>query len=221
MLATIKEDLNAVMTRDPAARSRLEVVLCYAGFHAVLLHRLNHMVWKLGFKLFARWLAHVTRWLTGVEIHPAVVVGKGFFIDHGMGVVIGETAKIGDNVTLFQGVTLGGVSMDRGTIRHPQLGDDVVVGAGAKVLGAITLANGARVGANAVVVKSVEEGVTVVGIPAQPVKQPASKPVDGSDEIASPSDAQPPAPSKKVSKPRTAKKTSSTTKIKKSVEDNV
>jgi serine O-acetyltransferase len=220
MLATIKEDLNAVMTRDPAARSRLEVVLCYAGFHAVLLHRLNHMVWKLGFRLFARWLAHVTRWLTGVEIHPAVVIGKGFFIDHGMGVVIGETAKIGDNVTLFQGVTLGGVSMDRGAIRHPQLGDDVVVGAGAKVLGAITLANGARVGANAVVVKSVEEGVTVVGIPAQPVKPNTPQKAEPSSEAAS-LEVEKPVATTKSTKPKTTKKTSSTTKIKKSVEDNV
>ena len=171
MWATIKQDIHAVLERDPAARSVLEVVLCYAGFHAVFLHRFTHMLWKCGFKFFARWIAHVTRWLTGVEIHPAAVIGSGFFIDHGMGVVIGETARIGDNVTIYQGVTLGGVSTQRGTIRHPQLGNDVVIGAGAKVLGAITLGDGARVGANAVVVRSVDSGVTVVGIPAMPVEK--------------------------------------------------
>lgn len=171
MWTLIRDDVQAVMERDPAANSKLEVLFCYAGFHAVFLHRFTHVVWKLGFRFFARWIAHVARWLTGVEIHPAVVIGRGFFIDHGMGVVIGETAVIGDNVTIYQGVTLGGVSAARGTVRHPHLGNDVVIGAGAKVLGAITLGDGVRVGANSVVLKSVDAGVTVVGIPAIPLEK--------------------------------------------------
>lgn len=164
----IKEDFEAIMKRDPAARSWLEIVLCYPGFHAVLLHRLTHRLWKAGWRLSARWLSHFGRFFTGVEIHPAATIGRRFFIDHGMGVVIGETASIGDDVTIYHGVTLGGVSMKKG-VRHPQLGNDVIIGAGAKLLGPIRLGDGARVGSNAVVVDDVAAQTTVVGVPAHPV----------------------------------------------------
>lgn len=168
MLERVKEDFEAIMKRDPAARSWLEIVLCYPGFHAVMLHRLTHRLWKAGWRLLARWLSHFGRFFTGIEIHPGATIGRRFFIDHGMGVVIGETATIGDDVTLYHGVTLGGTSLHKG-IRHPQLGNDVIVGAGAKLLGPIRLGNGARVGSNAVVVDDVAEHTTVVGVPAHPV----------------------------------------------------
>lgn len=169
----IRADLDAVMARDPAARSRFEVVLTYPGFHAVLLHRLAHRAWINDFKLLGRWISTVARFLTGIEIHPGATIGPRFFVDHGMGVVIGETAEIGADVTLYQGVTLGGTSLDHGK-RHPTLADGVIVGAGAKILGPFTVGKGARVGSNAVVLEAVPEGATVVGIPARVVSRPKS-----------------------------------------------
>jgi serine O-acetyltransferase len=164
----INRDISSVLERDPAARTRLEVFLVYSGLHAIWVQRISHWMWKHGLKFFARWLSQVTRWLTGVEIHPGAVIGPGFFIDHGMGVVIGETAEIGSDVTLYHGVTLGGTSLEKGK-RHPTLGDRVVVGAGAKILGAITIGEDSRIGANAVVVRSVPPNSVVVGVPGQVV----------------------------------------------------
>jgi len=158
-----REDLDTVFARDPAARTTAEVVLCYPGLHAIWAHRIAHGLWRRRRFLLARWLSHVARSLTGVEIHPGAAIGRRFFIDHGMGVVIGETAEVGDDVTLYQDVTLGGVSLEPGK-RHPTLEDGVVVGAGAKVLGALKVGAGARIGAGAVVVKDVPPGATVVGL---------------------------------------------------------
>lgn len=162
------DEIKAIMARDPAAKSWFEVVLCYPGFHALRMHRCANMLWRMGLRLLARWVSTFSRFLTGIEIHPAAKIGKNFFIDHGMGVVIGETAEIGDNVTLYHGVTLGGVSFNGGK-RHPTLEDDVIIGAGAQVLGPITVGKGGRVGANAVVVRAVPPYETVVGIPAHTV----------------------------------------------------
>jgi len=156
------------MARDPAARSRVEVALCYPGLHAIVLHRIAHYSWQRGWRLVARVVSQISRSLTGIEIHPGATIGRRFFIDHGMGVVIGETAEIGNDVMLYHGVTLGGTSLHQGK-RHPTLEDGVIVGAGAKVLGAITIGEGARVGANAVVVADVAPGTAVVGIPAKAV----------------------------------------------------
>lgn len=169
MFKTIREDLNVVFERDPAATSRLEVILTYAGFHALLAYRLAHRLWKLGVPFVPRLISQLARWLTGVEIHPAATIGKGFFIDHGMGVVVGETAEIGDYVTLFQGVTLGGTGKEREK-RHPTLGNHVVVGAGAKILGAIRVGDNVKIGANSVVLKSVPANSTVIGVPARVIK---------------------------------------------------
>lgn len=166
MLDQVREDIRVVFERDPAARSTWEVVTCYPGFHALLFHRLSHRLWQLGLKWLARWISHFSRWITGIEIHPGATIGRRFFIDHGMGVVIGETSVIGDECTLYHGVTLGGTSWNKGK-RHPTLGTGVVIGAGAKVLGPILLGDGARVGSNAVVVKDVPAGSTAVGIPAR------------------------------------------------------
>ncbi|MDF1585929.1 serine O-acetyltransferase [Marinimicrococcus flavescens] len=168
MFKTLKEDIRVVAERDPAARSTLEVLLCYPGVHAVVIHRLAHRLWGAGWTLTARFLSNVSRFLTGIEIHPGARIGRRFFIDHGMGVVIGETAEVGDDVTLYQGVTLGGVSLNPGK-RHPTIEDGVVIGAGAAVLGPFTVHKGARVGSNAVVLKEVPADVTVVGIPARPL----------------------------------------------------
>ncbi len=164
MLSRIKEDIACVFGRDPAAQSVLEVLTAYPGFHAVLIHRFSHKLWNAGFRWFARFLAHISRWLTGIEIHPGAHIGRRFFIDHGMGVVIGETAVIGDDCTIYHGVTLGGTTWNKGK-RHPTLGDGVVVGAGAKILGPIEIGTGARVGSNSVILKPVPSGATVVGIP--------------------------------------------------------
>src|SRR5690242_16482407 len=166
----LREAVQAYRERDPAARSSAEVLLCYPGLHAVLWHRLSHGLWRRGFRLAGRFSAHIARWLTGIEIHPGAKIGRRFFIDHGMGVVIGETAEIGDDVTLYHGVTLGGVSWNKGK-RHPTLGNNVVVGAGAKILGPFTVGENARVGSNSVVVHEVPPGATVVGIPARIVQQ--------------------------------------------------
>ncbi len=170
MFERIREDVRCVFDRDPAARNAFEVLTTYPGVHAVLLHRASHGLWSLRLKWPARLLAMFSRWLTGIEIHPAARIGRRFFIDHGMGVVIGETAEIGDDCTLYHGVTLGGTSWEKGK-RHPTLDDDVVVGAGAKVLGPIRLGAGARIGSNAVVVKDVPAGTTVVGIPGRVVQK--------------------------------------------------
>jgi serine O-acetyltransferase len=166
MFKTIREDVQSVLDRDPAARNVLEVLLCYPGLHATWAHRLSHRLWKNGFKLLARWVSQVTRSITGIEIHPGATIGRNFFIDHGMGVVIGETAEVGDNVTLYHGVTLGGTSLHKAK-RHPTLEDHVVIGAGAKVLGAITIGAHSRIGANAVVVKSSPPDSVIVGVPGQ------------------------------------------------------
>jgi serine O-acetyltransferase len=174
MFKTLSEDLQAVLERDPAARSKLEVLLCYPGLHAVLIHRVAHALWRRGWLLSARLLSQFARWLTGIEIHPGAQLGRRLLIDHGMGVVIGETAVVGDNVTLYQNVTLGGVSLNPGK-RHPTLEDDVVIGAGAAVLGPFTVGRGARIGSNAVVLREVPPGATMVGVPARQVgPQPAA-----------------------------------------------
>ena len=166
LFKSLGEDIDAVFERDPAVRSRIDVVFSYPGFHALVFYRIANAAWRRRWFFLSRYISHLGRWLTGIEIHPAVKIGRKFFIDHGMGVVIGETAEIGDNVTLYQGVTLGGVSLDPGK-RHPTLEDDVIVGAGAKILGPITVGACARIGSNAVVVKDVPRGATMVGIPAR------------------------------------------------------
>jgi serine O-acetyltransferase len=168
MFKTIRDDVQSVLDRDPAARNVLEVLLCYPGLHAVWAHRLSHRLWRSGFKLMARWISQVTRSITGIEIHPGATIGRNFFIDHGMGVVIGETAEVGNNVTLYHGVTLGGTSLYR-IKRHPTIEDHVVIGAGAKVLGNIIIGAHSRIGANAVVVKSTPPDSVVVGVPGQVV----------------------------------------------------
>lgn len=164
----MREDIAAIRERDPAARSSLEVILCYPGFHARLFHRLAHAVWQRGWIVMARFIAHAGRFLTDIEIHPGATIGRRFFIDHGAGAVIGETAEIGDDVTLYHGVTLGGTTLEPGK-RHPTIENGVVIGSGAQVLGPVTVGEGARIGANAVVLKDVAAGVTMVGIPARPV----------------------------------------------------
>lgn len=166
MFKNIKEDIASVFDRDPAARTTFEVLTCYPGLHARVLHRLANWLWHANFKWLARFVSFLTRGITGIEIHPGATIGRRFFIDHGMGVVIGETAEIGDDVTIYHGVTLGGTSWRHGK-RHPTLGDGVVVGAGAKILGPIMIGAGAKVGSNAVVVKDVPAGTTAAGIPAR------------------------------------------------------
>lgn len=190
MFKSLRYEIDSMMLRDPAARSRLEVVLCYPGFQALVFYRLSHALWGRGWRLPGRWLSQLGRLLTGIEIHPGAKIGKNFFIDHGMGVVVGETSEIGDNVTLYHGVTLGGVapSVDsdsqRNQKRHPTLLDDVIVGSGAQVLGPITVGRCARVGANAVVTKDVPEGATVVGIPAKVVQSGDRKSRDKAPFVA-------------------------------------
>jgi serine O-acetyltransferase len=166
--ATLRCDVRSVIERDPAARNVFEVILLYPGLHAVWGQRIAHWLWMRGFKLLGRWLSQSLRSLTGIEIHPGATIGPGLFIDHGMGVVIGETAEVGRDVTLYHGVTLGGTSLNKGK-RHPTIGDRVVIGAGAKVLGAITIGEDTRIGANAVVVRSVPPNTVVVGVPGQNV----------------------------------------------------
>lgn len=169
MFPRLQEEIAVVFERDPAARNTWEVVTCYPGFHAALIHRVSHRLWNSGLKWLARFISHLGRWLTGIEIHPGAHIGRRFFIDHGMGVVIGETSEIGDDCTLYHGVTLGGTSWNKGK-RHPTLGRGVVIGAGAKVLGPIVIGEGAKIGSNAVVVKSVPPGATAIGIPARIVE---------------------------------------------------
>jgi len=160
----IREDVVTVLERDPAAKSRLEVFLCYSGLHAVWFYRINHWFWNHGFYLLGRWLSQVARFFTGIEIHPGAKIGRRLFIDHGLGVVIGETAIVGNDVTLYQGVTLGGTGKEHGK-RHPTIEDEVVIGGGAKVLGNITIGRNCRIGAGSVVLRSVPENSTVVGVP--------------------------------------------------------
>jgi serine O-acetyltransferase len=169
LFRNLRDEIDATLARDPAARSRLEVALCYPGFHALLFHHLAHWLWGHGWLLAGRFMSHLGRVLTGIEIHPGARIGKRLFIDHGMGVVIGETAEIGDDCTLYQGVTLGGTSLDRGQKRHPTLGNGVIVSVHAQVLGPFRVGDGARIGAQAVVLSEVSDGATMVGIPAKPV----------------------------------------------------
>jgi len=169
MWQLIKEDVTCVFDRDPAARNVFDVLTCYSGVHAMLFHRLNHGLWKRNFRWLARFFANTSRWLTGIEIHPGAKIGRRFFVDHGTGVVIGETAEIGNDVTLYQGVTLGGRTLDEGK-RHPTLGNNVVVGAGAKILGPFLVGDDARIGSNAVVIAEVPAGATVVGVPGHVVR---------------------------------------------------
>lgn len=177
MFERIKEDIQSVFHRDPAARTTFEVLVNYPGLHAIWYHRVAHRLWKANWKWLARTISTFSRWMTGIEIHPGATLGRRFFIDHGMGVVIGETAEIGNDVTLYHGVTLGGTSWNGGK-RHPTLEDNVVVGAGAKVLGPITMHKGAKVGSNSVVVKDVPENATVIGIPGRIVVQKQQKDQD-------------------------------------------
>ncbi len=183
MFNRLKEDIACVFERDPAAQSVIEVITTYPGVHAVLIHRVSHFFWGIGCRWLARFIAHIGRWLTGIEIHPGAVIGRRFFIDHGMGVVIGETAVIGDDCTLYHGVTLGGTSWDKGK-RHPTLHNGVVIGAGAKVLGPIDVGENARVGSNSVVLKPVPTGATVVGIPAHIVDPNSRAATAERDKIA-------------------------------------
>ncbi|MGY8844557.1 MAG: serine O-acetyltransferase [Gammaproteobacteria bacterium] len=166
----LREDIKCVFERDPAARHTLEIITCYPGVHALLLHRLSHRLWNLRLKWIARLLSNLGRFLTGIEIHPGAKIGRRFFIDHGMGVVIGETSEIGDDCTLYHGVTLGGTSWEKGK-RHPTLGNNIIIGAGAKVLGPINIGENARIGSNAVVVNNVSSGATIVGVPGRPIEQ--------------------------------------------------
>jgi serine O-acetyltransferase len=167
MFKALFDQVDSVIARDPAARNRLEVITCYPGVHALWLHRLSHGLWNIGLKWIARLLSMLARWITGIEIHPAAKIGQRVFFDHGLGIVIGETTEIGDDCTIYQGVTLGGTSLYKGVKRHPTLGKGVVVSAGAKVLGGFTVGDGARIGSNAVVLKEIPAGATAVGIPAR------------------------------------------------------
>jgi serine O-acetyltransferase len=178
MFQRLREDIDCIMERDPAARSTWEVLTCYPGLHALVFHRWAHSCWTHGWHWTARFISNVSRWWTGIEIHPGATVGRRVFIDHGMGIVVGETAEIGDECTIYQGVTLGGTSLYKGTKRHPTLGKGVVVSAGAKVLGGFTVGDGARVGANAVLLKPVPPGATAVGIPAR-IIEAKDESVDG------------------------------------------
>jgi len=174
----IVNEIDSVFARDPAARSRLEVILCYPGVHAILFHRLSNWLWRHGLKLIARILSYISRFITGIDIHPGAIIGKRFFIDHGMGVVIGETSTIGDDVTIYHDVTLGGTAPHgdaKGALRHPQIGDRVIIGAGAQLLGPIKIGHNARVGSNAVVVSDVAPNTVVVGVPAHAVGEKSSR----------------------------------------------
>jgi serine O-acetyltransferase len=171
MFSRLQEDIASIIERDPAARSHWEVLTCYPGLHAIVMHRWANACWRAGFKWLGRFISHISRGLTGIEIHPGATIGRRVFIDHGFGVVIGETADIGDDCTIYQGVTLGGTSLHKGAKRHPTLGRGAIIGAGAKVLGAFTVGEGAKVGSNAVVVKEVPPGATAVGNPARIIEK--------------------------------------------------
>ncbi len=178
MFARLRSDIQCILDRDPAARSAWEVLTCYPGLHAIVMHRWGHWCWTHGLKWLGRFISHIGRWLTGIEIHPGAKIGQRVFIDHGMGVVIGETAEVGDGCTIYHGVTLGGTSLYKGTKRHPTLGRDVVVSAGAKVLGGFEVGDGAKIGSNAVVIKPVPAGATAVGIPARIIPSRAGESAD-------------------------------------------
>ncbi len=175
MFKQLREDVASVFERDPAARSTWEVLTCYPGLHAIWFHRVAHWTWKHGMRWIGRFISNIARWLTGIEIHPAAVIGRRVFFDHGMGIVIGETGEVGDDCTIYQGVTLGGTSLYRGAKRHPTLGKGVVVGAGAKILGGFTVGDGAKIGSNAVVVKEVPAGATVVGVAGRILERDATE----------------------------------------------
>src|SRR5882762_9410900 len=175
MFSRLRSDIACILDRDPAARSTWEILTCYPGLHAIYIHKLARWLWRHGLHWLGRFTSHLGRWLTGIEIHPGAKIGRCVFIDHGMGVVIGETAEVGNGCTIYQGVTLGGTSLYRGAKRHPTLGEGVVVGAGAKVLGGFKVGDGARIGSNAVVVKEVPAGATVVGIPGRIFEEGAEK----------------------------------------------
>ena len=171
MFSRLREDIASIMERDPAARSEWEVLTCYPGLHAIVMHRWANACWRSGYKWLGRFISHIARGLTGIEIHPGATIGRRVFIDHGFGVVIGETADVGDDCTIYQGVTLGGTSLSKGAKRHPTLGRGAIIGAGAKVLGSFTVGEGAKVGSNAVVVKAVPPGATAVGNPARVIEK--------------------------------------------------
>jgi serine O-acetyltransferase len=177
LFTRLREDIDNVFAKDPAARSVAEVILCYPGLHALWMHRIAHFFWRRRFRLLARFLSHISRFLTGIEIHPGAVIGRRFFIDHGSGVVVGETAEIGNDVLLYQGVVLGGTSLKKEK-RHPTIGDGVVIGSGAVVLGAVTIGNNTKIGSGSVVVKSVPPGVTVIGVPGKVVKNGSKPAID-------------------------------------------
>ena len=181
MFVRLRSDIQCILDRDPAARSTWEVITCYPGLHAIWLHRPAHWCWHNGLKWFGRFISHFARWFTGIEIHPGAKIGERVFFDHAMGVVVGETAEIGDGCTIYQGVTLGGTSLYKGAKRHPTLGKDVVVSAGAKVLGGFEVGDGAKIGSNAVVIKPVPAGATAVGIPARIVPSKAGQSADVTD----------------------------------------
>lgn len=190
MFRQVRQDIQVIFERDPAARSLLEVILCYPGFHALLFHRLAHWLYQRKLVLLSRWISQFSRFFTGIEIHPGAKIGQGFFIDHGMGVVIGETAEVGDNVTLYQGVTLGGTGKEKGK-RHPTIGNNVVIGSGAKVLGSIKVGDDVKIGAGSVVTKPVPNDSTVVGVPGSvvvhrgvPIKKVDLRPLDGTQPPA-------------------------------------
>jgi len=185
MFSRIRSDIQCILDRDPAARSTWEVITCYPGLHAVVLHRPAHWFWTHGFKWLGRFTSHVARFLTGIEIHPGATIGERVFFDHAMGTVVGETAQIGDGCTIYQGVTLGGTSLYKGAKRHPTLGKDVVVSAGAKILGGFEVGDGAKIGSNAVVIKPVPAGATAVGIPARIIQSKVGESAD----VASPQPA--------------------------------
>ncbi|GKS87389.1 serine O-acetyltransferase [Acidovorax sp. SUPP1855] len=178
MFARLRSDVQCILDRDPAARSTWEVVTCYPGLHAIWLHRPAHWCWRHGLPWLGRFISHFARWMTGIEIHPGAKIGERVFFDHAMGVVVGETAEIGDGCTIYQGVTLGGTSLYKGAKRHPTLGKDVVVSAGAKVLGGFEVGDGAKIGSNAVVIKPVPPGATAVGIPARIIPSKAGQSAD-------------------------------------------
>jgi len=182
MFARLKREIQVIFERDPAARSVWEVIFCYPGFHAIINHRLAHFLYLKKFYFLARLVSHISRWLTGIEIHPGAKIGEGVFIDHGSGIVIGETTEIGDNVTLYQGVTLGGTGKEKGK-RHPTIGNNVVISAGAKVLGAITIGDNVKIGSGSVVLKDVPPYCTVVGVPGRIVVRNGVRVVDGKTDV--------------------------------------
>ena len=182
MFSRLRSDIQCILDRDPAARSTWEVLTCYPGLHALVLHRRAHWFWQHDYKWLGRFVSHLARWLTGIEIHPAAKIGERVFFDHAMGVVVGETAEIGDGCTIYQGVTLGGTSLYKGSKRHPTLGRDVVVSAGAKILGGFEVGDGAKIGSNAVVIKPVPAGATAVGIPARIIASKEGASADATPE---------------------------------------